>query len=90
MILHKDIQGWKHEFVSLDYDKEKVIKELQESGLEDVAPHWSRVTKHLIITGEVSHGTALGRAMQLCAEEQGNCRWYDIPVQYWEKAIEDL
>lgn len=89
-ILHKDIQGWKHELISLDYDKEKVIRELQESGLEDVAPHWSQVTKHLILTGKVSHGSALGRAMQLCAEEQGDCSWYDIPVHYWEKAIEEL
>lgn len=90
MILHKDIQGWNHEFISLDYDQEKVIRELQESGLEDVAPHWSRVTKHLILTGEVSHGTVLSRAMQLCAEEQGSCIWYDIPVQYWDRAIAEL
>lgn len=90
MILHQDIQGWKHEFIRLDYDREKVIRELQESGLEDAALYWCQVTKHLILTGEVSHGTVLSRAMRLCEEEQGDCSWYDVPERYWERAIAEL
>lgn len=90
MILHQDVQGWKHEFIDLDYDKKKVIKEIQESGLEDIAPYWSKVTKHLILTGEISHGTVLAKAMKICEEELGSCNWYDVPVKYWEKAIAEL
>lgn len=90
MILHKNMQKWSHEFVSIDYDKEKVIKEMQESGLEDAAPYWTQVTKHLILTGEVSHGTVLAKAMNLCNEETGKSNWYNIPDKYWERAINEL
>ena len=36
MILHQNGEEWGHQFISLDYDKEKVIKEMEESGLWDV------------------------------------------------------
>lgn len=90
MILQRDSRDWKYEFVNLDYDKEKVIKELQESGLEEEAPYWSQVTKHLILTGEVAHGEVLSRAMQLCEEDGVNCDWYDVPKEYWEKTIGEM
>lgn len=56
MILHQNMQEWIYEFISIDYDKEKTIKELRESGLEKAAPYWTQVTKHLILTGEVGLG----------------------------------
>lgn len=90
MILHQDTHGWSHEFIALDYDKEKVIKELRESGLEDIAPYWCQVTKHMMLTGTISHGTVLARAVKLCAEERGSCDWYSVPDEYWEKAIAEL
>lgn len=90
MILHQNKQEWTYEFISIDYDKEKTIKELQESGLEKAAPYWTQVTKHLILTGEVSHGTVLVKAMNLCEEETGKSNWYNIPGKYWEKAIAEL
>lgn len=90
MILHQNMTEWTYEFVSIDYDKEKIIKEMQESGLEKAAPYWTQVTKHLILTGEVSQGTVLARAMNLWKEETGKSNWYNIPDQYWEKAIAEL
>lgn len=90
MILHQDMQEWVHEFISIDYDKEKIIGELRESGLEKAAPYWTQVTKHLLLTGEVSHGTVLARAMNLQKEDTGKSCWYDIPDQYWEAAIAGL
>ena len=90
MILHQNRQEWTYEFISIDYDKRKVIKELQESGLEKAAPYWTQVTKHLILTGEVSHGTVLAKAMRLCEEETGKSNWCSIPNKYWEKAIAEL
>lgn len=90
MILHRNMDEWEYEFISLDYDKEKVIKEMHESGLDDMAPYWNKVTKHLILTGEVSHGTVLSRAMELCREETGKCDWYDVPDKFWEKAVDEL
>ncbi len=90
MILHQNMQEWTYEFIGIDYDKEKVIKEMQESGLEKAAPYWTQVTKHVILTGEGSHGTVLAKAMNLCKEETGKGDWWNIPDQYWEKAIAEL
>ena len=90
MILRQSMQDWTYELMSIDYDKEKVIREMQESGLEDAAPYWTQVTNHLILTGEVSHGTVLAKAMNLWKAETGSSDWYDIPNQYWEKAIREL
>ncbi len=90
MLLHQEGPEWAHEFISLDYDKEQIMKEMQESGLEDAAPYWIQVTKHLMRTGEVSNATVLKRAIQLCKEETGECIWYRIPGVYWQKAISEL
>ncbi len=89
MILNKDGEGWGHQLISLDYDKESVVKEMKESGLWDAAPYWCRVTRHVMLTGELSQGMVLGRAMELCAEEAGGCDWYNIPEKYWEEAVNE-
>ena len=64
--------------------------EMQESGLEKAAPYWTQITKHLMLTGEVSHGTVLAKAMKLCEEAIGKCSWYNISPKYWKKAIAEL
>ena len=69
MILSQEKQEWNYDFISLDYDKEKVIKEIQESGLADIAPYWSQITKDLILTGNISHGEVLDREIKLCEED---------------------
>lgn len=90
MILHQNMQEWTYEFISREYDKERIIKDMQESGLEKAAPYWTQVTKHLILTGEVSHGTVLAKAMNLCEAETGESNWFNVPDKYWEKAIAEL
>lgn len=82
VILQQEAQEWTHKFISIDYDKEKIVKEMQESGLEKEAPYWTQITKHLILTGEVSHGTVLAKAMKLCEKEIGKCSWYNISPKY--------
>ncbi len=90
MILRQEKREWKHEFISIDYDKEKVVKEMDESGLAEKGPYWSEVTKHLILTGEVSHGSVLKKAMQLCEDAGETCDWHNIPKEYWEQALEEM
>lgn len=90
MILHSRNSEWEYEFIDLDYNKEQVFKEMQESGLAEAAPYWNKITKHLILTGEVSHGSVLAKAMQYCKEDTGDCVWYDIPEKYWERAVNEL
>lgn len=90
MIMTGDESAWKEEFVSLEYDVEKVITDLRESGLSEKAPSWCVVTQHLLHAGEVSHGTVLAKAMELCRMETGECKWPEIPEKYWEEAIKEM
>ncbi|MBE5866780.1 MAG: metallophosphoesterase family protein [Lachnospiraceae bacterium] len=90
VILTGEEGKWSHEFVSLEYDVEKVIEDLKTSGLTEYAPCWSRVTEHLLRTGEIAHATVLERAMKLCHAETGKCVWPDIPEKYWEQAVEEM
>ena len=90
MLLHEENGNWQEEFVSLDYDREAVIEELKTSGLYEKAPYWCKITENLLYTGEPSHGKVLGRAMQLCYEETGECIWPDISDKYYKRAIDEL
>lgn len=80
MILHGADGAWQHEFVSLDYDVERVIAELYEEELHIKAPYWCKVTEKLLRTGKIHHGTVLARAMELYTEEYGACTYYFPPL----------
>lgn len=90
MILRQNGQIWQYEFVSLDYDRDRVISEIRESGLEKEAPYWSQITRHLLDTGEISHGTVLLRAMELCEQAGKSCSWHNIPEEFWKQAVTEL
>lgn len=90
LILHEMDKKWTEEFISLEYDVDKVIEELHESGLDKHAPYWCRVTENLLCKGNLSHGTVLAKAMSLCSAETGNCIWPDIPEKYWKQAVEEM
>lgn len=93
-ILHGKKDGWKEELVSLDYDRDRVIRELRESGLAERAPYWCMVTEYLL-RGEggekdIGHADVLFRAMELCSQKRGKCIWPDIPEACWEQAASEL
>lgn len=90
MILHGSDHGWFPEFISLDYDVDKVIGELYESGMDRHAPYWCRVTENLLRRGDMPHGVVLERVMKLCAAETGSCTWPDLPERFWKQAAEEL
>lgn len=90
-MLLEDKNGiWYDKFISLPYDYERVISELQESGLDIYAPYWCMVTKRLLQDGCVTHGTVLEEAMTLCKQDNGYCNWPDIPDKYWKMAVVKL
>lgn len=86
-ILTCDGREWNHEFLSLEYDVETVIKEIHESGLWDKTPYWCKITEHLLLTGKISHGTVLNYVMKLNGYKD---YWYNIDDSYWEKALRDM
>lgn len=90
MILSGKEYMWEYEFVSLDYDTDAVINDLETSGLKKKAPHWCAVSEHLLQTGEVSHGTVLAKAMSICQEKYGVCNYPEIPEDCWKLAVGEL
>ncbi len=90
MILQSAQDAWEEEFISLEYDAERVISDLHTSGLSKKAPAWCKVSEHLLRTGELSHGTVLARAMALCKESECECNWPNVPEKYWNLAISEL
>lgn len=90
LILHGENGSWNHDFISLEYDIEKEIAALYESGLNISAPYWCRITENLLRKGNISHGTVLARAMSLCSSETGECNWPDIPEKYWKQAVSEM
>lgn len=88
MILHAKQDKWEPEFIQLSYDKEKVLRDLKESGLIKIAPYWSLISSYLIMDGEIDHGNVLAEAARLCRMETGAVNWRDIPEIYWKKAVE--
>lgn len=90
MIIHSEGSEWKPEFLSLKYDTEKIIKEMQEEGFHTIAPYWFKITKELLRGGTVSHGTVLSRAMEICRQKNGECNWPGIPEDCWEQAYDEL
>lgn len=90
LILHGGDGTWTEEFISLEYDVESVIRELYEEKLNEHTPCWCRVTEKMLREGNVSHGSVLGRAMELCRAETGDCVWPDIPERFWQQAVKEM
>lgn len=91
LILHPIAESsWKSELLSLDYDVDKVIDDLHTSGLYEKAPGWCTVSENVLRTGENSHAVVLNKAMALCKEKTGQCRWPDIPEECWQSAIREI
>lgn len=90
MLLTGENGQWKEEFVSLEYDVERVLAELKAEHLFEKASGWCKVTERVLKAGTPSHGKVLKRAMKLCEEATGECNWPDIPEVYWEQAIAQL
>lgn len=90
LILHGADGTWSEEFVSLEYDVESAIRELYEERLHEHAPCWCRVTEKMLREGNVSHGSVLSRAMELCRAETGECVWPHIPERFWQQAAEEM
>lgn len=89
MILHGSPSEWEYEHVVLEYDREALFKEFEESGIMERAPAWCAVTMHTLRTGIDLNETILLRAMQLCKEERGEAKWPDIPEIYWAFALRE-
>lgn len=81
---------WDYEFISIEYDVEKVVADLHSSGLNKKAPYWCKVSENLLRTGTIPHSMVLARAMAICKDNFGECIWPNIPEECWEQAVREL
>lgn len=90
LLLRGEDKIWKEEFVSLDYDREAVLRQLTESGLTERTPYWCKITERLLRGKgkEIAHREVLRQAMELCRQETGECRWPNLPEKFWDMAME--
>ncbi len=92
MILHGTKEGWEAEFISLEADVKRLLRELKEGGLYETAPFWTRFTELQVTStcGEYTHGDLLNRAMDICRDQYGECVWPKVPEDCFVKAFEEL
>ena len=81
---------WNTDFVSLSYDVESVIREMDEEGLSKQAPGWYRATKAVLMGKEVSPAIVLFKALEFFERYTGKNDWKNIPEEYWNMACEEL
>lgn len=84
---------WEEEFVSLEFNRRRVVRELYESGLMERAPYWCMITERLLLgeaEEERGHAEVLRWVMELCRQDRGFCNWPDIPEEYWEQAAKEF
>lgn len=80
--------AWHPQLITLTYDTESVLQELNEEKMEIRAPYWTYITKKNLQGEHISHGEVLSQAMNLCKSENGFCNWPDIPEKYWRMALQ--
>ena len=89
--MHGSEEGWSPEFLSLEYDVEKAIEDMDREKLYLKAPCWYKITKHIIKEGgDDSFVAVLTRANKIYFEETGISIWQDIPERCWEKALWEI
>ncbi len=87
MILRDNSGEWETEFITLDYDVDKAIEEMDKENLATQAPGWYRVTKAVLQGKNISQMAVLTRAYELCKEQEGEADWRYIPEKYWDVAL---
>ena len=85
-LLFAEGDRWREEFLTVPYDAEAAVGELEAAGLFARAPVWSRLVRHELLTGENKFDQVLNRSLELCRLDTGKAVWPDIPEAYWEQA----
>ncbi len=86
-VLTGDGTGWRCRLLRVPFDKEQVLREFEESGLNRRAPVWARMTQEMIRTGVNRMSQVHDRAKEIC---EGTYEWPDFPEAAWEQALDEL
>ena len=81
---------WETEFITLQYDRERAIREMDEEKLSEQAPGWYRITKEVLRHGQDTHLSTLMKAQELYEQHTGINDWKNIPEEYWNMALKEM
>ena len=90
LILSDENMQWKTEFVTVPYDVEKTLEDMDKEELFQKAPGWYEITKHLLLTGETSHAVVVRRIMKQYQEKTGKKGLHEIPETFWREETKKL
>ena len=90
MMLAGNNGKWETEFITLPYDRERAIREMDEEKLSAQAPGWYRITKDVLRNGTAGHLKALQKAQALYEQHTGVNDWKNIPEKYWNMALDEM
>lgn len=90
MILHGKEEGWEPEFITVPYDVNEVIHKMEKENLYEMAPYWTRITECILRGVNISHGSLLEEAMELCSQKHGSCQWPMVPEECWKEVYERI
>ena len=76
--------------MTLSYDADRAVREMEEERLPEQAPGWYRITKQVILGGTVTHLTVLSRAAGLYRQDTGIQNWRNVPEKYWNLALDEF
>ena len=85
LLLHYEGGRWVPEYVTVPYDWEQTIKNLELSGLTKRAPVWAAMLRHNVLTGTDPFGRVPQRAVELYRLDTGTgaAGWAEVPEKYW-------
>lgn len=87
MILEDICGTWTFKFMDVFYDVKKTISEMDQERLYELAPGWYKMTKHILLVGDISHADIIKRVMDKYHRDTGLWTLNEIPEVYWEEEI---
>ncbi len=90
MMLCGEDGQWKTDFITLPYDTEQAIREMDAEKLYEQAPGWYRVTKNVLRGGTTTHMMVLRKVHELYLLDTGIDDWSSLPEKYWQQGLEEL
>nr|WP_290462342.1 metallophosphoesterase [Acutalibacter muris] len=91
LLMHYEGGRWVPEYVTVPYDWEQTIKNLELSGLTKRAPVWAAMLRHNVLTGTDPFGRVPQRAVELYRLDTGikAAGWAGVPEEYWVMAAKE-
>lgn len=90
VILHGSRDGWKEEFVAVEYDRMETVREMEQSGVLEQSLMFGRMIKDLLLTKKYRWNELLELAGMIYRMETGTETEENIPEAYLEKAAEKM